>query len=146
MKYLAVLGLISLTACTTTSNMNVVDLNYYKIDCERREEQTAFLTRQMPTERDRWINGFRMTSVVGVAMSAADGTYHEERATYDNRQAAIARLLLYKIEAYCPPVSQKPQGCLHVNEDMPSGSAQGAVCHRNRQTAPAVKRWEVIAQ
>lgn len=146
MKYLALLALVGAAGCTTTSHMNVVDLNYYQIDCNRREEQMAFLQRQMPTRNDRLINGFRMTSVTGVAMSATDGTFYEERATFDRRQEAIARLIMYQIQAYCPPAVQQPQGCTHVNEELPSGSTQGAVCYRNRQTTPVVKRWEVIAQ
>lgn len=146
MKNLALLALVGITGCTTTSRMNVADLNYFQIDCNRREEQMAFLQRQMPDQGDRAVNAFRMTSVVGLAMSASDGTYYEERATFDGRQAAIARLIMYQIQAYCPPAVQQPQGCTHINEELPSGSAQGAVCYRNRKTTSVVKRWEVIAQ
>ena len=62
MKYLALLALVGITGCTTTSHMNVVDLNYYQIDCNRREEQMAFLQRQMPTRNDRLVNGLRHTA------------------------------------------------------------------------------------
>lgn len=146
MKSIAILGLVAVAGCTTTSQMNVVDLNYYQIDCARREEQLAFLQRQMPTRQDRLVNGLRMTSVVGNVVSATDGTYYEERATFDRRQEAIARLIIYQIQAYCPPAVQSAQGCTHINESLPSGSTQAALCYQNRQTTPVVKRWEVIAQ
>lgn len=144
MKLLAVLSLVLVTGCTTTSKMNIVDLNHYKIDCARKEEQLAFLQRQFPSEQDRWTNAFRMTSVVGTAMSVNDGTYLEERATFDNRQQAVARYLIYQIRNNCRNDIQRAQGCTHINEEMPSGSAQGAVCYQNRQSTAVVKRWGVI--
>ena len=144
MKYvLALFAILCFSGCTTTSKMNVVDLNYYQIDCERRDEQLAFLRRQMPTKNERIINGLQMTSVIGTVSSISNGTYAEERATFDRRQEAIARLIIYQIEAYCPAPTPKPQGCVHIREDMPAGSSQGARCYSGGNTTPVVNRWEV---
>lgn len=143
MKYLLLLLAVLATGCTTPSRMNVVDLNHYQIDCSRREEQLAFLKSQMPTKNDRYINALRMTSVVGTASSMANGTYNEERATFDRRQEAIARLIIYQIESQCPELPRQPQGCIHINEDLPAGSSQGARCYSSEKTTPIVNRWEV---
>lgn len=124
----------------------MVDLNHYRIDCNRKEEQLAFLQRQFPSEGDRWANAFMVTSVVGTAASIYNGSYEEERATYDRRQQAVARYLIYQIRNNCRNDIQRPQGCVHVNEQLPGGSSQGAVCYQNRQTTPVVKRWGVIDQ
>lgn len=131
------------SACTTPSKMNVVDLNYYQIDCNQQEEQLAFLQRQMPTRNERYINALRMTSMTGSILSVSDGTYMEERATFDRRQEAIARLIIYQIHSQCPPPKPKPQGCVHINENLPAGSSSGARCYQSGSTTPAVNRWQV---
>lgn len=143
MKYLIVLLTIYLAGCTTTSRMNVVDLDYYQIDCSRRDEQLAFLKRQMPTKNERLTNGLAMTSVFGTASSISQGTYQEERATFDRKQEAIARIKIYQIESQCPPLPRQPQGCTHINENFPAGSTQGARCYSGEKTTPIVNRWEV---
>ena len=144
MKYFFILiAFLCITGCTTSSRMNVVDLNYYQIDCERRDEQLAFLRGQMPTKNERIINGLQMTSVIGTVSSISNGTYQEDRAVFDRRQESIARLIIYQIEAYCPAPKPKPQGCIHINEDLPAGSSQGARCYSGGNTTPIVNRWEV---
>lgn len=144
MKALIALSLIAVAGCTTTSRMDIADLDHFRIDCSRREEQLAFLERQFPGQGDRMINAFRVTSVVGTAASMYDGTYHEERALYENKHAAVARLLIFQIKSNCYSAPKRPQGCVHVNEELPSGSAQGAVCYRDRQSTAVVKRWGVV--
>jgi hypothetical protein len=68
----------------------------------------------------------------------------EERAMYENYHSAVARNLIFKIKSSCHTETKRPQGCTHVNEELPSGSAQGAVCYQNRQSTAVVKRWAVI--
>lgn len=144
MKALVALSLIAVAGCTTTSRMDIADLDHFRIDCSRKEEQLAFLNRQFPGQSDRYVNAFRVTSVVGTAASMYDGTYNEERALYENKHAAVARLLIFQIHSNCPTAPKRPQGCVHLNEDLPSGTAQGAVCYQDRQSTAVVKRWGVV--
>ena len=145
MKRLVALSLlaVSITGCSTTARMDVTDLNHYRIDCSRRDEQLAFLKGHMPNQTERITNGMRMTSPVGFVQTIADGTFHEERAMFDRRQQAIARMIIGEIESNCP-VQIKPQGCVHINESFPSGDAQGARCYQSRNPRPVVNRWEVM--
>ncbi len=141
MKPLLISSLLLLTACSTPAKMDIVDLNYYQIDCNRREEQLAFLQRQMTTSNERLVNGLRMTSPLAVAGSILSGTYEQERATYDRRNDAAARLLIHQINSYCPQnVPAKPQGCTTVLEQMPSGNSQGTRCNIRNRT----NRWEAL--
>jgi hypothetical protein len=140
MKYALVLSVIMMSGCTTAAKMNVADLNYFQIDCNRRDEQLAFLQRQMTSSNERLVNGLRMTSPIGVVGSIIDGTYEQERATYDRKNDAIARTLIYQINANCPRPEPKPQGCTTISEQMPSGYSQGSRCNiRNR-----INRWEAL--
>ena len=145
MKLLAALLLVIVTTgCTTPSRMDVHDLNHYKIDCDRQDEQLAFLVSQLPTTTDKHITAFRLTSPFGTIASMVDGTYYEERAVYDQRQLAIIRLTIYQIQTYCPKPVAKPQGCVHLNESFPAGTSQGARCYQNGRVTPVVNRWEVV--
>lgn len=144
MKLLSLLLAIAvLSGCTTTSKMNVADLNHYQIDCNNREEQLTFLKQQFPNGKDRLVNAMRVTSPGGILLSVHDGTYQEERAIFDRKQQAIARVIIREIEMYCP-VQPKVQGCLHLDETFPAGSSQGAKCYQNGSAKPVVSRWEVI--
>lgn len=144
MKYLILLMAFFITGCSTPSRMNVIDLDYYQIDCSRRDEQLAFLRRQMPTKNEQMINGMRMTSPVGVVSSIANGTYYEERATFDRKQQAIARIKIYQIESQCPELPPQPQGCIQINEQFPSGNSQGIQCYKNTTNKPIINKWEVV--
>lgn len=145
MKLAAViLSLAVVSGCTTTSKMNIVDLNYFKIDCNNQEEQLAFLRKQAPSQQDRMANALRITSTTGTLMSLSDRTYDEERATFDGRQEAVAKLLVYQIQNHCPRPQAKTQGCVHINETFPSGSSQGARCYQAANPRPVVNRWEMI--
>jgi hypothetical protein len=123
--------------------MNVVDLNHYRVDCSRREEQLAFLHGNIPSPNERLVNGMRVTSPIGFVHTMSDGTYYEERAVFDRRQQAIARMIISEIESNCP-LRPRPQGCVHINESFPSGDAQGARCYQSRNPRPVVNRWEAI--
>ena len=142
---LAISALAVLSGCSTTTpaNMDVVDLNYYRIDCSRQEEQLAFLQRQIPTRQDRLNNGLRMTSVAGSVQSVVEGTYTENRATFDQRQQAIADNLIVSIRRHCPKPQPRPQSCLTITESMPSGASGGTQC-RLPNGKPALTRWEAF--
>lgn len=144
MKTLVVLGVIVLAGCSTTSRMDIADLNHFQIDCNRREEQIAFLQQHMSTRTERLTNGLMMSSSAGVITTIGEGTYREHRALYDRRYDAVARLTIYQIQAYCPPPQPKPQGCTTINEGMPSGFSQGKVCYQAGKTSPVIKRWEPL--
>jgi len=144
MKFALFLSAIALAGCSTASRMNIVDLNHYVIDCNKRDEQLAFLQRQMPTRNERYSNAMQMTSPVGTISSIANGTYAEDRATFDRKQEATARVIIYQIEAYCPTPKPKPQGCTTVLEQMPSGASQGTRCYRGTNPKPVINKWEAL--
>ena len=145
MKYLILLSVLLFAGCSTTtpSRMSLDDLNYYQIDCSRRDEQLAFIRSQMPTRNERYMNALQMTSMIGVASSIHNGTYADDRGTFDRRQESIARVIIHQIEFNCPPLPPQPQGCVHIREDMPAGSSTGARCYSDGKTTPIVNRWEV---
>lgn len=144
MKLALLLLLAILAGCTTPSRMDVADLNHYRIDCDRREEQLAFLHSQIPTREERMNSTLRITSITGTIASMVDGTYQEERAVIDRKQESIARLTIYQIETYCPKPVAKPQGCTHINESFPAGTSQGARCYQKSNPKPVVNRWEMV--
>lgn len=146
MRLVLAISLLALAGCstTTTSKMDVVDLNRFQIDCKYRDEQIAFLQGQIPTVNDRWRNALRITSPVASAVSIADGTYYEERAMFDRRQEHIAKNLIRTIHDWCPAPVARPQGCVTVTEQLPSGNGQGTKCYRGNNPKPVVNRWEAI--
>jgi hypothetical protein len=146
MRLLLAISLLTLAGCstTTTSRMDVVDLNHFQIDCKYRDEQIAFLQGQIPTENDRWKSAFRITGPVGAVTALIDGTYHEERATLDRRQEYIAKGIIRTISNWCPVLTAQPQGCVTVTEQLPSGNGQGTKCYRGSNPIPVVNRWEAI--
>lgn len=145
-KLLLTAGIIAvLSGCSTTvpARMDVVDLNEYQIDCNRREEQLAFLRRQIPTANERLVNGLRVTSLSGSVQSAVEGTYTENRATFDRKQEAIADQLITAIRRHCAPPKPTQANCLTLQESMRSGASSGTQC-RTPKGKPALTRWEAI--
>ncbi len=123
--------------------MDVVDLNNFQIDCRIGEQQLRFLQTQIPSQNDRLLNGLRMTSLSGNIFSAFEGTYTENRATFDGKQAAIADNLITAIRRHCPPQKPNTPQCLHLEENMPSGESSGTQC-RGRDGRAAMTRWEAM--
>ena len=141
---LAICGIVSLAGCTTTSRMDVEDLNYFRVDCSKKYDQLAFLEKQIPGRDERFVNSMRMTSPIGAVVSVVNGTYYEDHAMFNDRQQNIAKTLIYQIRSHCPdPVPTQTQ-CTHINENFPSGSSQGARCYQKSVARPVVDRWEVI--
>lgn len=124
--------------------MDVVDLSTYRVDCSRKQEQIAFIKSQMPGPREQRMNMLAMTSVVGWANSAANGTFTEDRAMFDNKQVAIAKVILHQLNQYCweSDMPKKPQGCTHVDESMTSGASNGTRCYEKNNKTPKSTRWE----
>lgn len=150
---LAAVCVATLSGCTTPrARMDINDLNHYKIDCSRGEEQKAWLKSMMPTPSERAANAFSMTSMLGWANSARNGTFKEDRAFFDGRQEATARTLIHQIDMYCPTSSDNPknnpnlkQGCVNVNESMTSGSSQGSQCtQKSNKNTSQQTRWEAM--
>lgn len=137
-------AVLTLTGCTTAAKMDVEDLNYFRVDCSKRNDQLAFLERQIPSRDDRFVNSMRMTSPVGVIVSAFNGTYHEDYAMLNDRQQNITRTLIYQIKSHCPEIVPNQSQCTHINETFPSGSSQGARCYQKSQPKPVVNRWELV--
>lgn len=147
MRLLLAISLLSLAGCgttTTTSRMDVIDLDHFQIDCKYRDEQMAFLRGQIPTVNERWKNALRITSPTGSVVAMANGTYYEERAMFDRKQEYIAKNLIRTIHDWCPETKARPQGCVTVTEQLPSGNGQGTKCYRGTDPKPVINKWEAI--
>lgn len=102
MKKLIILLSLLAAGCTTTARMSLHDLDHFKIDCSKKQEQLEFLNTQWPSDRDRFINAFTITSTAGYVLSNADGTYQERRKLNDGYYTNSLRILIYQIESRCP--------------------------------------------
>lgn len=152
---LVCIAIAALSGCATTSqsNYDVVDLNYYKVDCNKRDQELAFLKRQFATPFQKLMNGLRMTGMIGTALTVADGTYTEQMAMFNGEQEAIARALIRDIEWHCPTpevkiVNPESQGCIKINESMGNGMSIGTICKQNsngnKNGKPIPNRWEAM--
>ena len=137
---------LAFTGCSTTtrSQMDVVDLNYYRINCDQKEEQLEWLRSQMPTQHEKLMNGLSMTSMLGWVNSSQSGNFKEDRAMFNGEQAAIASSLIRKLEDQCryTKPKQREQGCVAVNENTAAGASAGSQCYQNGKKP--VSRWEAM--
>jgi hypothetical protein len=101
MKYIILLSLLA-AGCTTTARMNYADVDHFTIDCSKKREQLEFLNTQWPSDKDRLINAFTISSTGGYILSNADGTYKERRKLNDGYYTNSLRILIYQIESTCP--------------------------------------------
>jgi hypothetical protein len=132
-KAFLILSIASITGCANNTvlfnpppqKMGFDELNYYKVDCKHAREQTAFLKTQLT-----YISRFDVNSMEG----------------------AIIHNLLFHLEEDCSPEDQVQlvqQSCLHVREDMNSGSANATVCKavtsesRNDDTL-IINHWDAM--
>jgi hypothetical protein len=139
--------MVVLSGCgtpTQRTRMDYQDLSNFQIDCSQKEEQLAFLARQMPSEREQRANIWGSTSIVGWANSAYNGTFDQDQAHYQRMDINTIKILTHQLKQYCPDNvrKQKPQGCVHLDESTPAGSSNGTQCYKNGQKAPAQTRWE----
>ena len=119
---------LSLSACSTgvwyTQEPHPVafqNLNYFKWDCAHAPEQMLFLKQQLA-----------MTNPF----------------PGDDARRAIIYKNMNEMRTYCAPQLNKPVGCVHVREDMTSGSAQATVCNATGRLGPVerpiVNRWDPL--
>lgn len=138
---------LAISGCSTTtkSRMDTVDLNYFKIDCSRKDEQLAFVKAQIPSTFERQMNGLAMTSIFGWANSAYNGTFDEDRAMLNGQQAGIARSIIQQLNTHCPDITtvKKTQGCVAVNENTSAGASSGSRCQPAGNSKP-ITRWEAM--
>jgi hypothetical protein len=136
---------------TPRARMSIEDLNAYKLDCYRYDEQMAFLKWHIPTRKERIANGLALTSMFGLVSSVADGTWPDQEALRDGRYDNTAQILISQLENRCQPgaehaVKKQPQGCLHLDESMTAGASTGASCIQNTGNGGQTKttRWEAL--
>lgn len=104
MKKLLILAVVvSQAACTTTpARMSFQELSTFKVDCSRREEQYQFLESQKYTVNDRLKLAFQLTSVVGLASNAANGTLQDSSDALDSKHEAMIKHAQREIRQQCP--------------------------------------------
>ena len=135
--------LVAITGCaaTDTRRMSMQDLNHFRPDCSRKEEQMKWLQAQMPTRWEQQRDAMAITSVGGAVWSLANGTYDQRRDVADRRTQAVIRSYIRDLENYCPNVLQ-PAGCVTVRDSTQVGSSQGQRCHDGRRQQPVIDRWQ----
>ena len=101
--------------------MSLNDLNYYKIDCGHATEQKKFLETQLS---------------------------YIPRSQLVSYERDIIQQLLVVIKSRCEVQETKFNGCVHVHEDMTSGSAVATVCNDRRalppREAPVINHWDPL--
>ena len=135
--------LIAITGCaaTDTRRMSMQDLNHFRPDCSRKEEQLRWLQAQMPSRWEQQRDSMAVTSIGGTIWSLADGTYDQRRDVHDRRTQAVIRSYIRDLENYCPNTS-KSAGCVTVRDSTHSGSSQGQRCYDGRRQNPVIDRWQ----
>ena len=118
----------SLTACANNTalynpsaqRMSTEDLDHFKYDCNHAAEQRKFLQKQL--------------SYISPLDQGPD--------------RAIIEHILYGIREHCEIQTVKFNGCIHVREDMTSGSANATVCNDPRalpaREAPTINHWDPL--
>ena len=92
---------LSLVGCASSQRMSIDDLNHYQIDCDRREEQIAFLHSQLTSPHDRLSSVLNTASLLGQIGTRMDGTYQQHRAVGNREFDAIARVKLMDLNTQC---------------------------------------------
>jgi hypothetical protein len=106
----------------TAQRMSTDDLNHYQFDCEHVADQRAFLYSQL-----RQISRYDVNSL----------------------DRAIILNILSNMD-FCSKEKQKVAvGCVHVREDMQSGSANATICNSDpngltRSERPIINRWDPL--
>jgi hypothetical protein len=121
---------------TPKARMSIDDLGMYKLDCKRADEQFEFLNYHLSSRKERISNGLMMTSLFGWFLTSQDGTWPDQWALKEGRYDNTARILISQLKEKCQPgmpdaVKPEVQGCLHLDESMPSGASSGSQCIQN---------------
>jgi len=98
-----------LTGCasapgTRVALMPLQDLEKFVVDCNNKDEQIAFLKRQIPDPIWRTTNYQIVNSTGGAIYRIADGTYSERRNHAQGWNQAVARRKINYLETWCPPI------------------------------------------
>ena len=101
MKYLILAAAVLSTACTTPVRMDYNGLNTFKINCDKKEEQMAFLQSQLPTEREAITNYFIISNWSGFFASNADGTYNDRQKLFNNYHTAVIKANINQLRQQC---------------------------------------------
>jgi hypothetical protein len=100
-RAVALLSVLVLSGCASSQRMSISDLNYYQIDCEKREEQIVFLRSQLTSQHDQLSSVFNTGSITGQVVSILDGTYNQHGAIRRREYDAIARVKLMELNTQC---------------------------------------------
>jgi hypothetical protein len=100
-RAIALLPILILAGCASSQRMSIDDLNYYQIDCNKREEQQVFLRSQLSSPNDRLSSVFNTSSVLGQINTRLDGTYSQHEAIQRREYDAIARVKLMDLNTQC---------------------------------------------
>lgn len=144
MKHFILVLAVAVTGCSTTQHMPMSDLNYFKPDCSRKQEQLAWLKSQLPTDNEYFMSRMTTASLEGILISKANGSYEQRREVADRRVQNVIYAHIDYIQRYCPDPKVAQAGCVTVREDMRSGSAIGKRCTDGRNPNPYVNRWDPL--
>ena len=128
-------------AATDTRRMSMDDLNRFRPDCSRKNEQLAWLRAQMPSQWEQQRDSMAVTSIGGTVWSLMDGTYDQRRDVHDRRTQAVIRSYISELERYCPN-KPRPAGCVTVRDSTQNGSSQGQKCYDGKRAKPVIDRWQ----
>lgn len=87
---------------TTVALMPLEDLDDFRMDCSKKDQQIEFLRRQIADPAWRRTNSQIVNSTGGVIYSLADGTYQERKNQAQGWNQAVARRKIYMLETWCP--------------------------------------------
>ena len=127
---------------STQQRVAMYDLNYFKPDCARKDEQLRWLSQQMPTQWEYIVDRNGVAGWFGQVAYRLDGTLAERQHVSDRRLQAVLLGHAEYLNRFCPPPRTKPAHCVSIREDFPSGSAIGTRCYSARNPKPVVNRWE----
>jgi len=98
-KYLPLIVVLA-AGCTTTARMTRQEIDNMGFDCEHKQQQIAFLQKQMISGDEYIVSGMMVSSVLGYVATNADGTYQQRRDFLDGYNSGI-RLKIDQIRNVC---------------------------------------------
>ena len=117
---------------TPRARMSIEDLNMYRLDCNRAEEQLEFLRYHIPTKKEKYGAAMGMTSIVGQGNEYYRGTWNDTNNLLNGRYAAVSRVLIAQLLEKCQrefaQIESMAPGCLHLEESMTPASSAGRMC------------------
>lgn len=96
-----IVAAITLSGCTTTARLSHRDIEKMPINCERKEEQLAFVRSQFPSPSDQFLSGLMVTSTLGFLNTHRDGTYKDRMDLLNGVTTNSIRIKIEQIEQVC---------------------------------------------